>query len=39
MSTLVPLFLDGSFMILAGNKVNYKSLDEFEFLPDLITNT
>ena len=26
------------FIILAGNKDNYKSMDEFEFLPDPITN-
>ena len=25
-------------IILTGNKDNYKSLDEFEFLPDPITN-
>ena len=26
------------FIILAGNKDNYKSMNEFEFLPDPITN-
>ena len=38
MSTLVRSFFDGSSFILTGNKDNYKILDEFEFLPDLITN-
>ena len=27
-----------TFFILAGNKDNHKSLNEFEFLPDPITN-
>ena len=38
MSTLALSFLNGSSLILAGKKDNHKSFDEFEFLPDLITN-
>ena len=39
MTTLAPSFLNGSSnFILAGNKSNHKSLDEFEFRPDLITD-
>ena len=34
MTTLAPSFLIGSFFILAGNKVNYKSLDGFKIWPD-----
>ena len=33
MATLVPSFLD-----LAGNKTNHKSLDEIEFRQDSITD-
>ena len=36
MTSLVPSFLDGSFFILADNKTNYKSSDEFEFGQDSI---
>ena len=36
-STQVPSFFWWIFVILAGNKDNYKSLDEFEFQPDSIT--
>ena len=45
MSSLVLSFLDesssflqGIFISLAGNKDNYKSLNEFDFLSDPITN-
>ena len=38
MTTLVPLFLNGSSFILASNKDNHKSLDEFQFRPDPITD-
>ena len=35
MTTLVASFLVGSSLFLpVGNKVNYKSLDEFEFWQD-----
>ena len=31
-------FIEWIFIILAGNKDNHKSLNEFEFLPNPITN-
>ena len=38
MSTLVLSFLIESYSFFAGNKDNHESLNEFEFLPDPITN-
>ena len=38
MTTPAPSFLNGTFFILAGNEDNLKSLDEFEFQSDPITN-
>ena len=38
MTTLVQLFLDGSSSFFADNKTNHKSLDEFEFWLDSITD-
>ena len=37
MTTQVPLFFGRIFFGLAGNKTNHKSLDEFEFQQDSIT--
>ena len=38
MTTLVHSFLGRSYFILAGNKTDHKSLDEFEFQQDSITD-
>ena len=37
MTSLVLSILNGSFLILADKKNNYKSLDEFEIRQDPIT--
>ena len=37
-STLVLSFFEWISIILAGNKDNYKSLNEFKFQPNPITN-
>ena len=39
MNTLVPSFLDGSYLYLTGNTDNHKHLDEFEFQSDPIADT
>ena len=39
MSTLAPLFFDSIILILAGKKDMHKSLDEFIFWPDTVTNS
>ena len=37
-STLTPLLFDKIFFNFAGNKDNHKSLHDFEFQPDSITD-